>query len=413
MIPKNNIVFFLLVLFCAGANVQGQSYEYRREIKGISNQWHKIVLPDGFFRESSPDLYDIRILGITNQNDTIEAPYLLRQVTGRTTRKEIGYQLLNTSHNPKGYYYTFKMRGSEPIDQIELKFEKYNFDWYVTLDGSQDQTEWFTVLEDYRILSIKNESIDFQFATLNFPTAKYRYYRLFVPGNEKPGLSSATIVQQKIAKEGLKNYPVKQTKVTEHKQDKLTTVEVELPLMVPVNTINITVHDQFDYYRPLEIQYLADSFKITQGWKYSYQELTTGVLSSDRKNGFSFPGTIAKKLKIIIYNQDNTPLTIDSVQVKGGIYELVARFTQPASYFLVYGRKAGKSPSYDIRHYADKIPPTLKALKLGVEQSVEKVPPTLPGKQKPPFAKKFWLWSIMIVIIVVLGWFSLKMMKRA
>jgi hypothetical protein len=30
---------------------------------------------------------------------------------------------------------------------------------------------------------------------------------------------------------------------------------------------------------------------------------------------------------------------------------------------------------------------------------------------KPLFENKLWLWTIMILIIGILGWFSLKMMK--
>ena len=73
---------------------------------------------------------------------------------------------------------------------------------------------------------------------------------------------------------------------------------------------------------------------------------------------------ICQNLKIIIYNQDNQALSIDSIQVKGYIHEIVARFTEPANYFLTYGNEKAVKASYDIERFTDKIPDTLKALKL-------------------------------------------------
>jgi hypothetical protein len=64
---------------------------------------------------------------------------------------------------------------------------------------------------------------------------------------------------------------------------------------------------------------------------------------------------------------------------------------------------------YDINRFADKVPVELTTLNLGDEQLIKKreIPLT-----EPLFKNKTWLWLIMGLIIIVLGWFSIRMMKN-
>ena len=194
----------------------------------------------------------------------------------------------------------------------------------------------------------------------------------------------------------------------ENKAQKLTTVEVSLKSPVSVSSINIDIKNTFDYYRPVTISYLADSIKTEQGWKYRYQYLKSGTLSSIDKNEFVFESTILHKLKIVIQNQDNTPLTVASITPKGYVHELIARFTEPATYFLSYGNKQAARPNYDINRFTSKIPDKLVALSLGNEQLVVK---DKVFTNQPLFKNKNWLWAIMSLLILVIGWFSIKMIR--
>jgi hypothetical protein len=398
-------------IFIASSSCYGQinAYNYKRELKGINEPWHKIILPNEIFGKVSQDLTDIRIFGITAANDTIEAPYLLQPATEKITDKEIRFNIINTSHNDKGYYFTFEIPATEPINQIKLNFSQKNFDWRIKLEGSQNQNEWFTIVEQYRIVSIKNETTDFQFTTVTFPGSKYRFFRLFIAGKEKPELTAATITQHKIADGIFRNYTIKKSDVKENKETRQTEIDIELEMPVPVSYLKIDSKNSFDYYRPITIQYLSDSFKTQQGWQYNYSTFTSGILNSIEKNEFRFGSATVQKLKIFIHNQDNQPLTIDTIQVKGYQHELIVRFAEQATYFLVYGNKTAAKPDYDIDHFAAKIPATLTALEPGAEQTIEKEEV---HAAEPLFKNKTWLWAIMSLIILLLGWFSLKMIKK-
>ena len=407
MTIKPFVLAFLL--FCSYSYGQMEQYNYKREISKISDQWHNIILPNDIFGKVKYDLSDIRIFGVIANKDTIEAPYLIQKRIEEVSNKEVNFKTLNVSQNEKGYFFTFEVPNSQAINQIKLRFKQRNFDWNLKLEGSQNQKEWFTVIEDYRVLSIKNEQTDFQFTKLSFPSSKYRFFRILIDSKEKPELTFASIVRHQFSNESYRDFTIKNILVNENQQLKQTEVDIDLQMPVPISKINFNISANFEYYRPFTVKYLADSFITEKGWKYNYQELTNGTLNSIEENDFKFNSTTVQKLKILIHNQNNQALTIDSIQIKGYVHELIARFTSPATYFLTYGNNQSTAPNYDIKRFKEKIPKNLNTLELSNEQIIQKEKVKI---NTPLFQNKFWLWLVMGIIILLIGWFSIKMISK-
>ena len=406
---KTKLINYLLFFSCCISWAQMKDYQYKRTLTGVTNGWHQIQLPEELFSKISPTFHDLRIYGINKNNDTIEAPYLLKASSEKRISKQIPFTILNTSNTATGYYVTFEMTSDESINQLNLSFAEDNFDWLCALEGSQNQQEWFTITENKRIVSIKNNQTDFQFTQLTFGNSKYRFYRLYINSKEKPQLKEASISKQAISNANYTNYPIKKLQIQENKANKQTELSIELPQLVPVSFLKINVLASFDYYRSCSIQYLSDSIQTEKGWIYQYQTLTTGTLNSMDTNGFSFRSTLAKKLKIIIDNQDNQPLKTDSIQVKGYQYQMLTRINEPASYYLVYGNSTAFKPEYDIHRFVDQLPTNLTALSVGDEQIIQKNEQEI---TKPLFQNVVFLWIVMGLIITVLGWFSFTMLQK-
>ncbi len=398
----------LLLLSCTFSYAQLKNYNYERALIGVEDTWHKVVLPSEIFTHINNPLSEVRIFGITEKQDTIEAPYVLQLKTDEITRKEISFKIINRVSNANGHYFTFELPTSETITEIDVDFAEENFDWKIQLEGSLDQKEWFSVLKDYRILSINNGQTNFEFTKLKFPPIKYKYFRLRVQDEKKPDLLNAQITLNELALGTFEKFNILKTATEENKPLKRTEIEVHLERPVPVSKMTINIKDDYDYYRPFTIQYLTDSIQTEKGWKYNYSTLTSGTLNSIEKSDYTFGSTITQKLKILIENKDNQPLTITNIEVKGHQYALIARFTAPASYVLAYGNKLANRPQYDIGRFSNKLPENISALKLGAEKSnlKEKV------KSGALFENKIWLWVIMGVIILLLGGFSLKMLRK-
>jgi hypothetical protein len=410
MKAKTDIILIPLILLLFSYTCgQMKQYNFKRDLKGITDEWHTIVLPDSFFGRVTSDLSDIRIFGITADHDTLEAPYILKLTTEKILHKEVNFNLINQSKNEQGYYFTFELTVENPINQINLDFKQRNFDWRLKLAGSQNQLEWFTIIDNYRILSIQNEHTNYQFTSINFPDSKYRYFRLLINSKEKPELQNAKMATNEVSAGIVRNYRIKAIKIYEEKSYKQTVIDLDLESPVPVSFLKIDIKDKFDFYRPMYVDFSTDSFETQQGWKYNYSSLVSGILNSIENNEFKFNSTILQKIKIKIYNYDNEPLAIEKITVGGYVHQLLVRFSEPATYFLVYGCNKANKPYYDLDRFADKIPGTLTVLKLGEEQLIEK---EKPPQIEPIFKNKFWLWAIIILIILLIGRFTVIMIQK-
>jgi hypothetical protein len=399
----------LLLLLCTYSFSQFREYNYKRELTGVNETWHRVVLPDEIFRNLLPDLSDIRIFGISEKRDTIEAPYILQLASEKIAQKEVLFNLINESKNEKGYHYTFEIPVENPVNLIKLDFRRQNFDWKISLEGSHDQLEWFSILEYYRILSIKNKLTDFRFTDIEFPPSKYRYFRLTIHSTVKPEFIDAKLSLIDSMDGIFRKYAVNSMQIVNDKKNKQSVINMDLKSAVPVCQLKVFVKDTFDYYRPITVEYVTDSIDTQKGWMYNYSSLASGTLSSVRKNVFTFNSTILDKLRLVIENQDNQPLLIDSAAAEGNVYSLVCRFTEPATYFLAYGNNQANKPHYDVSYFSDMIPAHLTTLQLGDEQLSGEKPVR---KTTPLFQNKLWLWAIMALIIVMLGGFSISLLKK-
>lgn len=409
------LIFFSLIIVLNSFGQINQSqeierdYNYKSELTGIKNGWNKIILPNEVFKDVEPSLNDIRIFGITKQLDTVEAPYILYRQKDEIIDQWVLFKMINQVKNDRGYFYTFEVKQANDVNYVKLDFGQQNFNWRINFEGSNDQDEWFSIVEDYRLVGIKNNLTDYKFSDISFPATRYKYYRLQIKDSKtKPIINSSFLQLKKITKGIYRDFPVENLTNKENKKNKTTIIEFNLEQPVPVSALEINVQNDFDYYRKITVQYLSDSLKIEKGWKYNYRDLTTSILNSIEPNVIKFRSKTLQKIRLIIDNQDNQPLTINQVLVKGYKHHLITRFSEPANYFLAYGNPKAKKPNYDIVNFTNNIPSLLDELKLG---SIEKIDKTPPFKQEPLFTNKLWLYGIMVVIIFLLGWFSLKMVQ--
>lgn len=399
----------VFLLNCLYSFCQMNGYEYRREIRGIKGPWNAIELPDNLYGKVSRDLSDLRVYGITSKNDTLEAPYVFVKHEATLSNRDAGFNLINQSKKASTWYFTFQAKQEGTINQIQLDFNQKNYDWRLILEGSQDQQNWYTLVDNYRIMSIRNDLTDYQFSKIVFPDSRYNYYRIGIASNEKPILKSAKMIMLETPHGVLTRYAIKRVQLTQDKRRKQTILDLELKTSVPVNKLKIWVQDDLDYYRPIQIEYLTDSFKTDKSWYFNYAEAETTILSSLDKQVFEFTGCITNKLRVTIDNRDNRPLKFGTFVVEGYKNILIARLSEPARYYLCYGRKDIGKPSYDIEQFRSKISDKANKTTLGNEEFVN---PAKQAAAEPLFSNKAWLWGIMTLIIGVLGWFTVGMMKK-
>ena len=406
---KLKIKLLLALIVCVTfAKAQTNSYPLKREITDVNANWHSLKLPDDLFRKINSNFDGLRIFGIKGK-DTIEVPYLIKQRTNQVSTAEIPFKQLNQSSIEDIYYHTFQLTENSIINQINLDFKQDNFDWKVSLEGSNDNQNWFSILKDYRILSIKNKDTDYKFTKLSFPDAEYQFYRIAIKSDTAPTLMATKTIRTDTIK-GLYNDVKYQTyDLKNDAKNKETVIEIGLKTAVPISYLKLIAQSDFDFYRSMRIEYATDSFKTEKGIEYNFTKLYEGTISSLEKTAFNFPNTITDRLKITIRNNDNRPLRLSGLELKGNSYDMVVRFDDVSSrYALYYGSENATAPNYEIAKFESKIPLNLSKVNLGEEQKNSSYHLKV---DQPLFENKIWLWALMAVIIALLGFFSFKMLK--
>lgn len=403
-----NKILIIFLFYCTISFGQMSDYSFKRNISEPKSNWHKIVLPEEIFSKVSSSLSDIRIYGITNRTDTIEAPYILNELKETISIKEIPFKLINTSKKDNEHFFTFQTNTDESINQIKLDFRQKNFDWVIKLEGSQNLTDWFIIKDNCRILSLNNINANYKYTNIVFPDSKFRYYQIQFHSSIKPNLLSAVLLKEIKDSVNSSEYSLVKTKTEVDKNLKQTIIVIELKSVSPISAVKLEVKNKYDYYRSVTIQVATDSIKTQNKWNYVYKNINSGILSSFEDQHFNFETVFTKQIKIIIDNNDNEPLQIGKIEVKGNIFELTARFDNEAEYYLVYGNRKAAFPQYDIENFKDKIPNVLSYLSLGNEESIS----SKQNEDSPLFENQLWLWLIMILMIVIIGWFSISMIRK-
>ena len=408
------LVKYILLCYLVGFSVNGfsqEGYSYKRKIELKKNavELNSIEIPDELFSKVKSDLSDIRIFGIKN-NDTVEVRYNIAKHPDFNFDLKQPLKIINQSVSGKRNYFTIQA-SNQTINQLFLKFKNENFDWKVTLEGSHNQNQWFTILKDYRILAIQNSETKYRFEDLFFNDSQYKYYRISVDSEQQPTIQTVHS-NHSLSKVSLKFRTVTVDKLTTKtdKKNKITTIEFSLKNPLPVYAVSINTSNKIDYNRNVTVEYLQDSVKTEKSIIKHYSYFSSGILSSKQHTDLALGGNDLKFIKdfrITINNKDNQPLQVNSVTLRTLSFNLLFSIDDyDRDYYLYYGNKSISKPSYDA-YYFDIVEKNIVSLSDEIQiQKAEEI------QQKSLFESKLWLWGIMILIIGILGYFSMKMISK-
>jgi hypothetical protein len=400
----HSAAFLVLFLMPSLAFTQG-SFDYRRQIRGIEkNDWYSISVPADMYKNVNRDFSDVRIYSFAGK-DTTEVPYVLKIMSDDSREEVYELPVLNTSRRDGALFLTFELEKNQKVNSIDLAFQQENFFAFAKLEGSHDQKSWFEITDKQRLLSIKNQDANLKVQSISFPVSQYRFLRATVTSDTKLTFLDATLRHMQVTK-GSYVEASASFSTREDRKRKETIVDVRLNNFVPVSHFEIDVAADGDFYRAFNIEYVTDSTSTPRGWIRNYETFYTGFLTSYTPNVFDVTYDLTRDIRITIRNLDNVPLTVKNVRVSGPEVKVVAKLSNTETY-VYYGNRNSNPPSYDIRYFEEKIPASMATVVVGPEEIVKE--PV--AKQSPLFENQLWLWVVMVVVIAVLGFVTLRMMR--
>lgn len=401
---NKNIGALILALGCITAVAQENQFNYKRKITGTSKEdWYSITLPANLFKHCQEDFRDLRIYSLDGA-DTTEVQYLLDILDTEINKQEVALSPINESRSGNEYYITFSNEGYK-VNYLELTFLESNYFGTVKIEGSNDRKKWFELARNEKIFSVNNSREQYASSIINFPLTDYSFLRLTIASADKLTFSSAAFRLDEIKPGSFEDIAASFTSTTD-KKSKRTVIDVTLDDYRPVSNITLEIPQQNDFYRHVTVETLVDSTKTERGWIRNYQMISGNLITSFKPNHFSIPFTFTNRMRLTIENYDNPPLKISGVRLNGASVRMRAKLKAENAY-LFYGNEYPSRPAYDIEHFADKVPLQMTAASLGPEEHIGKTP----TRMNAIFENKAWLWGILLSVVAVLGFFTLRMMK--
>ena len=139
----------------------------------------------------------------------------------------------------------------------------------------------------------------------------------------------------------------------------------------------------------------------------SYDFIWSGYIHSQQNNDIFCNNVKAKNIVITIENEDNTAVNFKKINVYGLPFSIVFNAKNLNDYFLFYGNPGLLQPNYDLQYFKAQIPNHLNTLTLQKEELLQKIVP----ENKSDY--NLFLYLILAIIVIVLLFFSFKMLKES
>jgi hypothetical protein len=400
----------LLVTVILGCyNAWGQAdFSYQRALNGAKKGWGNLEITGEIYDHTQRGFKDLRFYTVTKKNDTLEIPYLIDRCADKSSRAEILFKLISIKKVQNEYYYVFRFDDSAKADEMVLNFKANSYDYKVAVDGSVNQQNWTPIVDDHRLIKVMNEYTKYEYNKIDLPAKSFQYYRLRIPSESKPMMILPKLYKNTIQEGELKECSLKGMDVTRDKTSKETIIDLDLTHNVPLDRLELKIEANEDYYRNMKILYLVDSVKVDEGYNRNYSELHRVVISSLEENVFEVPNVKAKQVRLVIEDLDNSPLNIAGVKLFGFINKVKLRIDYDGEHFARYGSINMEPPLYDLVHFKQKMPKKMLEINLGKEEMINEK-----EVEEALFENKIWLYAIMVVLVFVLGVFTLKIMRKS
>jgi hypothetical protein len=406
------LVFALWVL-SLGMNAQLKTYDYFREVKPVSeNGYYKIKLGSNILdREGYYRIYEI------NSKDTLEIPYIKGTNWDLYDRKYFkDLKIIDKSYETNKYSYSTLVVDTNLIyTSVYLNFNSSEFFKDITIEGSNDNRSWKTIIENEKLFHYYHDPHDHYYHNrIEFEPVSFKYLRIKADDSDtqKLDLLSASIplVKEEVIADG-EVVDSKQTRI-EDKQKKETIIECEFPRSYFITGLKVDVENEEHYRRNVQILF----FNPVNG-KEKWISFGSGLITSGSSNkidlahygsGSDFEFRSAR-MRLIISNLDNQPLKKISVKSFTHDEEIKLKLQKNKKYILAYGKANDPPPEYDLEHFKYAIPLNLSSVELGNEV---KIPHEIKPVQQPLINNKMWIWVALIACVLVIGIFVVRLMKQ-
>ena len=359
------------------------------------------ITPDWeVFAGSAAGLVDLRII---TGGDT-EVPYKLEISKAERKQTSLDAVLRDRAYVPGSHTMFTADLGHQGFlhNQIEVETPSADFGRTATVETSNDGANWVKVAEQTVYdFTVKERRFTTRDTRVKYPDSTARYVRVKIAdeGGGPLEIAGANVFFVKETPAREVQWPATILSTSRDIDQGTTLVEVDLGTpKLPSHRIAVDILE-VNFNREVILQASADreTWRTILSRSNIYAYNTPKFVGSNL--AITYPETASRYLRLIIYDEDSPPLSIQGVDVWGLWRRLVFTANPQHSYRLYYGNMEAKQPSYDI----ERVFPYLVTEELPEARLDPQATNPDFVEKKPPLSERFpWLFPTVITVAAVL-----------
>jgi hypothetical protein len=389
---KNNIVTFISFVFCVASSAQ--KFSVKASLDSVNGTgFYSVDVTPQLSSYVAKDFRDLRIADAKGKF----VPYILRTAQPAfSTNDYVELPIIKNELADSGRsVLIIQNNDSKKISMIALVLRNAAVTRMAAISGSDDMQSWFTIDEDINFQKEFITDSDKYVQAIQFPTSSYKYLKIVIGNGKNNPLNIieagmyVNVEQKPVVSYTTNPAPVfTQTDST----DNVSYLNVHQHASYHFDRIRLLIKGPHFYKRDVDV--------ITREGSSSFE------LISGKEAVFDLQDCNDGSFLIKIYNGDNPVLTVDSVFTEQEDQQLVTYLESGKAYYLLMHDSSAVKPVYDLKQFKDSIPYDIPALGVVSFENLDTNQQNIEGLS----AK--WIWPVIIIMLVVLGFFTVRLIKE-
>ncbi len=447
MIARFAWIFCLLCSQVQATEPANQRFSRDISFAASGQQLLAVPLDSLVYANSAADFRDLRLI---DQNGS-ETPYLLQKIASQqpVTRRQPSRSetVALQKSGDDGIVISVKLaKDAANADGLSVVTSQHDFEYELQIHGSNDGQTW-QLLTDKALIFDYSRHMNIGNRDIALPANSYRQFKIFVAkasqtrAAEILALTRTLHGSEELQRQETTNlrteplhierielwhkhsetlagdsqtfeYPITGFKISHDAEHKTSVIEVDSHRQ-PLTGLLLKI-DTPNFNRAAQVQ-----IPLLQGIETRMQTIGSGTLDALHfqdinrdQTEINFPEQRQPHYRIVIENQDNPPLHINTVVGTGLGYQLLFLPQAGFSYRLFYGAEHLEKPNYDLASFQELLRRGYQSSsgQLGAETAIS---PLADHFNWAEFLNGSWfLGAAIVLMVIVLAWSLYRVGKR-
>jgi hypothetical protein len=303
--------------------------------------------------------------------------------------------------------------GSKAIENIVLNIRNSRLEKTCNISGSNDQKQWFGLLEKCELTNLENPNNTHVFVDIKLPKSNYRFLKIQINDSTSAPIDILQVGNFRHSWVDGKLLSVLPTEVLTSTDaiQKKTIIRVRFDQPQVIENVDFQITKPNLYKRKCKITTTKTILKKQNKKEILDETLAVFDLNSSTRNSIKLPTIFEKEFVIEIENEDNPPLEIKDIIFSQLPIYIVADLKAGENYILKTNNLNLTAPTYDIENFKNQDHATFPTAFFSEVKQIENTT-IAQNTNKSFWQEKWFLWLCIGIAGVTIIFFSSSLIKE-